>query len=560
MEDVAYNVAVASAFTDARLITAGALAFSGAAKAAGALAGCDKPAVEPSPEWRPKPPACQEVTGYGYLQYMETWKSYTWNNAFQYEYQKVTKIIGLIDVGAPDVVGIEVETVTTGGSGTTIYPILDTDPSRIDEIVVQIVPLEGVCGKQDNGPKTDEEPIGPPTPVHLDDDEDPDGEGCDWLITPINTRVNDQGVLETYFKVSAEQEGCGGPYFFWSGNGEPTFVQPVDGVQGPMGPRGWSGKQGQPGPPGPKGDPGAPGPKGEQGEQGPPGKDGMDCCDELTSKLATIENKIDIVTNKVDDINGGLPTFPEGKDWTDWIDTVSDSLEIISSTNDILDRLAAWFGIGTNEEEKFPGTTYTLRGVCEDVGEGENQPLKTVPIVTTGGLYALIARVDALSILLQTHLEYKTPTCGSSRPILEGDWRTISFISDEVSPEGKSRLRKRFRYRSSSGVGLSGLVDHWKDFTFAAGAVCVQHKGASWGTPQVWASSIDEGKRVIRHAGGEAGINPDQIGEWRISGSSNPRFGMPGTMRVNTSGGYYWITERLDSNGRPLVETVSLDP
>ena len=194
--------------------------------------------------------------------------------------------------------------------------------------------------------------------------------------------------------------------------------------------------------------------------------------------------------------------------------------------------------------------------LCEAEDDEGNQPEFSRPVL--GGTFdiAALSRLDAMQDLLQAHLAYKTPTCGTPRPKLEGDWRTISFISDEISPAGKSRLRKRFRYRSSSSVGLDGLVEHWKDFTFTAGDVIVQHKGASWGTPQVWASSIDEGKRVIRHAGGEAGIDPDQVGEWRISGSNNPRYGMSGTMRVNTSGGYYWITERLESDNRPPVKPI----
>ena len=206
-------------------------------------------------------------------------------------------------------------------------------------------------------------------------------------------------------------------------------------------------------------------------------------------------------------------------------------------------------------EQDIPGTTYQLQGVCEAVEDGEPQPIAEFPVEPAKNLGAIINRLDTIDQMLQQHLAWKTPTC-SSRPIIAGDWRTISFISDEVSPEGKSRLRKRFRYRSSSGVGLDGLVDHWKNFSFSAGAVIVWHQGAAWGTPKVWASSIDEGKRVIRHAAGEAGIDPDQVGEWRVSGSDNPRYGMPGTMRVNTSGGYYWITERLGSDNRPPVRTV----
>ena len=107
-----------------------------------------------------------------------------------------------------------------------------------------------------------------------------------------------------------------------------------------------------------------------------------------------------------------------------------------------------------------------------------------------------------------------------------------------------------------SGLGLGEVIDHWADFTWTAGPVCVQHSGASWGTPQVWASSVDEGKRVILHAAGEAGIDPNQVGQWTVSGSSSPRVGVPGTMRVNQTGGYYWITARDGSEGRPTVGLV----
>ena len=196
--------------------------------------------------------------------------------------------------------------------------------------------------------------------------------------------------------------------------------------------------------------------------------------------------------------------------------------------------------------------TYTVDVGCswnEDKEEYEEQYDRTIK-ETSNSFLGLAQRMDALAWMINTAALIPYKDC-NVKPELEGDWRTISFISDETSPEGRNRLRKRFRYRSTSAIDLDGLVDHWKDFTFAAGAVCVQHSGASWGTPQVWAASVDEGKRVIRHAAREAGLNPDQIGQWRVSGSRNPRFGMPGTMRVNTKGGYYWITARLDQDGRP---------
>ena len=148
--------------------------------------------------------------------------------------------------------------------------------------------------------------------------------------------------------------------------------------------------------------------------------------------------------------------------------------------------------------------------------------------------------------------ELKDCAC-PEKPVQKGDYRTISFRSDETSPFGKSRLRKRFKYRSQSGLDLGAVVNHWRDFEFAAGPVAVGHVGSALGSPQVWAATADEGKRVIRHAGGEAGIDPDQVGEWRIGGSDNSRYGVSGQMRVDTTGGYYWITARDGSDARPIV-------
>lgn len=215
----------------------------------------------------------------------------------------------------------------------------------------------------------------------------------------------------------------------------------------------------------------------------------------------------------------------------------------------VLDLLSAFL------EQDIPGTTYELTGVCETVGDGEDQPTAEFPVEPAKNLGAIINRLDVMDDMLQQHLAWRTPTC-RTRPQLQGDWRTISFISDETSPFGKSRLRKRLRYRSVSGLGLGEIIDHWADFTWTAGPICVIHSGASWGTPQVWASSVDEGKRVILHAAGEAGIDPNQVGQWTVSGSSSPRVGVSGTMRVNQTGGYYWITARDGSENRPTVGLV----
>ena len=213
----------------------------------------------------------------------------------------------------------------------------------------------------------------------------------------------------------------------------------------------------------------------------------------------------------------------------------------------LLETLLSYF------QPNVPGDIYRLVSVCETDSDGEpiSQSVEEI-IPSADSISAILYRLDALVPLLQGQKDFKQPICREKvQP--QGDYRTISFISDETSTAGRNRLRKRFRYRSQSGLGLGEVVDHWKDFVWQAGPVCVQHSGHSWGTPQVWAASVAEGKRVIQHAGREAGVDPDQVGKWTVSGSDNPRFGMPGTMRVNTKGGYYWITERLGSSGRPYV-------
>ena len=194
---------------------------------------------------------------------------------------------------------------------------------------------------------------------------------------------------------------------------------------------------------------------------------------------------------------------------------------------------------------------YLMIAPCEKDAQGNNlEWIRTIPAST--GLPAISARLEAISEQISQNLSWKTPIC-NDRPELKGNWRTISFRSQESSPYGKSCLRKRFRYRSLSGIGLGELVDHWKDFTFQSGAVIVTHTGSSWGSLKVWANTVDEGKRVIQHAAREAGIDADQVGQWGVSYSSSPRYGVSLPMRIDTTGGYYWITARDGENNRPIV-------
>ena len=198
------------------------------------------------------------------------------------------------------------------------------------------------------------------------------------------------------------------------------------------------------------------------------------------------------------------------------------------------------------------GANYKLLAPCEVDGDGNRLEVEVqIPELPTP--IGIATRIEALIPILQGQKDFKQPTCDPIPVKPEGEFRTIGFISEKTSPYGKSRLRKRLRYRSLSGLGLDALIDYWKGFEFSAGSVIVQHRGASWGTVKCWASTADEGKRVIRHAAGEALIDADKVGRWEISSSSSTRLGVSGTMKVNQAGGYYWITARDGSDNRPLV-------
>jgi hypothetical protein len=227
--------------------------------------------------------------------------------------------------------------------------------------------------------------------------------------------------------------------------------------------------------------------------------------------------------------------------------TAKSIFDFIDSADDVLEILEKFL-----PPQKTPAKELSMNAFCDETAEGEPLTM-SIAYPEEEMLPAIISRLDDIPAWLEQHLAWKTPTCTNEKPAYSGEWRTISFRSDSVSPFGKSRLRKRFRYCGQQGLGLGEVVEHWKDFAFQSGPVIVQHLGSSWGSPKVWAATADEGKRVIRHAAGEAGIDPDQDGRWQISGSNSARLGVSDTMRVDTKGGYYWITARDGSDERPLV-------
>jgi hypothetical protein len=163
--------------------------------------------------------------------------------------------------------------------------------------------------------------------------------------------------------------------------------------------------------------------------------------------------------------------------------------------------------------------------------------------------------------IMQQHLDFKTPICGDAsneKPLLEGQWVTTRWESTEKMAHSGRRLRKLFRYRTKSTRDLGQLSAYWEAFTWEAGPVRVHHKGAWWGTPAVWAASQEEGERVIRFAAAEAGLDPDQDGEWGTSSSRSPRYGMSGTMKATLFEGFPWIASR-DGEAWPNVLAKTRD-
>lgn len=221
------------------------------------------------------------------------------------------------------------------------------------------------------------------------------------------------------------------------------------------------------------------------------------------------------------------------------LDNILDLVELLELIKDLF-------------EKPLPAQTYSITGVCE---EGDPQPSTNVELPKEKWADRLISLGDMMPTLLQAHLGYKTPICGQApsneKPQLDGTWISTRWVSDGDSPGGTERLRKLFRYRSKSTRDVDELRAYWAGFTWEAGPVIVWHRGAWWGEPKVWAASEAEGKRVLRFAAGEAGIDPDLDGEWRVGSSRNPRYGQTGTMRLETPRGTRWVTRRDGPSGLP---------
>ena len=229
-------------------------------------------------------------------------------------------------------------------------------------------------------------------------------------------------------------------------------------------------------------------------------------------------------------------------------------LQVLYGIAALLDEL--WNAInGGGDGNKVPAQTLEMLAAC-DYDANDELAKFSISYPEQEILQAILERVNDIPEFLQQHLAWKTPTCKDEKPTLEGQWVTTRWESLEKMDHSGRRLRKLFRYRTKSTRDLGQLSSYWRSFTWQAGSVCVFHKGAWWGTPQVWAASEEEGRRVIRFAGAEAGINPDQVGEWGTSGSNSPRYGMSGTMIIQEFEGYPWVAKR---DGAPWPNYLALE-
>lgn len=209
-------------------------------------------------------------------------------------------------------------------------------------------------------------------------------------------------------------------------------------------------------------------------------------------------------------------------------------------------------------EYNDPGDFYRLTSVCEtnDQGEPVDRAVEvTIPAGFRNPAASSRVRFEAMVELMQGLKDFRQPTCRKTNAT--GQLVSVDFTSDEPSPGGTRPLRKVLRYRDQGNTPLADHVAHWDTFSWEAGPVVVVHRGGPWGVLQVWALDADEGRRVIRHAGEIAGVDPDAEGEWLITASDDLRYGQTGTMRLarrrSWDGEILQISKRPGPDGLPTV-------
>ena len=199
-----------------------------------------------------------------------------------------------------------------------------------------------------------------------------------------------------------------------------------------------------------------------------------------------------------------------------------------------------------------PQYKYTFRAACDYKQDGSFEDY-TITLPEQSWNDRVLAMQEMNIDFLQQHLLWKTPTCGGGGQPVTGDPVTVNFRSFTYTPTGNNVARKRFVYFDQTGSPVETHVAHWKDFVWKAGPVWVGLKGTPLGTCQVWAETVEEGKRVISHAAQVAGVNVND-GEWLSGTSRDPRYGVAAEMHTaQHSEGHYLVTKRSGPNGNPFV-------
>jgi hypothetical protein len=114
-------------------------------------------------------------------------------------------------------------------------------------------------------------------------------------------------------------------------------------------------------------------------------------------------------------------------------------------------------------------------------------------------------------------------------------------------------LIKKLTYRDVLGRSQAEHAAHWAGFQWQAGSVVCSCVGP-WGEVQCWASSEQEGRRVLSHALIFGGWDLDSIGvEWLFAVASGERNGRSATMRTKATPLGVEVTRRVGPSGFPTI-------
>jgi hypothetical protein len=248
---------------------------------------------------------------------------------------------------------------------------------------------------------------------------------------------------------------------------------------------------------------------------------------------------------------GGGPVFPwtpgpdvDGEPW--WVPIVRGAAGGVAGavTSKLLDAI---FG------EKTQADNYRLVSVCELDADGDPvSQAREVNLPPAPILNGIVARLDAMEVLMQGLKDFKQPTC--SRPKPTGALVTVNFNSHPDEIPARFQVKKLLRYRDQLDQPESFHVDHWRSFTWQTGPAIVTSTNAAWGIVSVWAASQPEGRRVIRHAAAAAGVDLDAPGhKWVYSSTTHPRYGREAKVYPCVYGptGKLMISKRNGSEGLP---------